>query len=235
MSMSEKRRLLLRGLEKGFLVAGLLGVGFYGAILLHGRLSQAAATVEFDRLLSEKGPAADHPSPAQAGPLALFADRRLLPPSPDDDPIPDKSDWSRERIRAFRSVPDTSKAIARLQVPDIGLSVMVFEGTDRWTLNRGAGHIPGTAFPGELGNVGIAGHRDGFFRSLRDIKPGQRIVLTTLHGTINYRVGDVSIVGPKDSQVLSSRLSPRLTLVTCYPFYYMGPSPKRFIVTALPS
>jgi sortase A len=109
---------------------------------------------------------------------------------------------------------------------------MVLEGVDPGTLRVAAGHIPGTAFPGFDGNVGIAAHRDTFFRPLSKIQTNDRIEVTTLNKTLAYRVLSTKIVNPDDNEVLRSTGSDTLTLVTCYPFYYIGPAPKRFIVTA---
>jgi sortase A len=99
-------------------------------------------------------------------------------------------------------------------------------------LNRGVGRIPGTSFPGHDGNIGIAGHRDGFFRTLKDIRTGDSIELVTVSGTDIYIVDRIRITGPADVSVLLPRPKPSLTLVTCYPFYFVGPAPNRYIVEA---
>ena len=100
------------------------------------------------------------------------------------------------------------------------------------TLNRGVGRIAGTANPGESGNIGIAGHRDGFFRGLKDVGPGDKIEMVTQSRVETYVVDHVVIVDPSDVSVLEPRPQPSLTLVTCYPFYYLGSAPKRYIVQA---
>jgi sortase A len=110
--------------------------------------------------------------------------------------------------------------------------MMVLEGTGTKTLRVAAGHIPGTALPGVAGNVGIAAHRDTFFRPLRQVRPKDTIVLTTSYGTFRYIVDAVEIVSPTDVQVLHRTFHPELTLVTCYPFFYVGFAPKRFVVHA---
>jgi sortase A len=112
------------------------------------------------------------------------------------------------------------------------MNVMVLEGTDRWTLNRAAGHIEGTALPGQTGNVGISAHRDGFFRSLGRISQGDEISLVTLERIYTYQVESTQIVNPSETQVLEQCAKPILTLVTCYPFYFVGEAPQRFIVQA---
>jgi len=109
---------------------------------------------------------------------------------------------------------------------------MVVDGDSSGDLSLGPGHIPGTALPGRSGNIGIAGHRDSVFRPLRSIRKGQIITLTTPHGKDEYRVVCTSIVSPKDTSVLRPSTRDSLTLVTCYPFDFIGPAPKRFIVRA---
>lgn len=126
----------------------------------------------------------------------------------------------------------TGGLIGRLEIPRLGLSVMVIEGTSRTTLRRAAGHIPRTALPGQTGNVGISGHRDTFFRPLRNIRQNDIITLTTSLGEYRYRVVSTSVVGPHDVAVLDPSANEILTLVTCYPFYFVGSAPDRFIVRA---
>jgi len=122
--------------------------------------------------------------------------------------------------------------IGRMQVERLGVSVVVMEGTSNKTLRRAVGHIAGTALPGEPGNMGIAGHRDTFFRPLRNIQTDDIITLTTLGGAYRYRVVFAKVVSPDNVAVLNSDGSEILTLVTCYPFYYVGSAPGRFIVRA---
>jgi len=113
----------------------------------------------------------------------------------------------------------------RLEIPRLNMSVMVMEGDKEKTLRLGAGHIPGTP-------LAIAGHRDSFFRPLKDIKLNDRIRLTTPTGVTEYRVVSTKIVGPRDTHVLQKNSSELMTLITCYPFHYIGRAPKRFIVEA---
>jgi len=126
----------------------------------------------------------------------------------------------------------TQGLIGRIEIPSLGLSAMVIEGTSRTNLRRAVGHISGTALPGQPGNVGISGHRDTFFRPLRNIQKNDIITLTTLFGEFRYRVISTRVVSPSSVAVLDPGASESLTLVTCYPFYFVGPSPKRFIVRA---
>jgi sortase A len=122
--------------------------------------------------------------------------------------------------------------VGRLEIPRLNISVMVLEGIQSRTLRLGAGHIPGTSYPGIAGNIGIAAHRDTFFRPLSSVKENDVIKFSTPNKTTEYRVVSTSIVSPDDVEVLRSQGKDKLTLVTCYPFYYIGPAPKRFIVTA---
>jgi sortase A len=122
--------------------------------------------------------------------------------------------------------------IGRLEVPRLGMSAMVREGDDAATLRHAVGHIPQTALPGESGNAGLAGHRDTFFRGLKSVRIGDRLIATTPRGTAEYVVQRISIVDPDDVSVLNPTSGPTLTLVTCYPFYYIGAAPRRFIVHA---
>lgn len=122
--------------------------------------------------------------------------------------------------------------LGRLEIPRLGLSTIVVEGVGTSDLRLAVGHIPGTAFPGERGNVGIAGHRDTHFRALAGIQQDDLITLTTSVGDYNYRVVSSLIVSPNAVEVLDPTGDDVLTLVTCYPFYYVGPAPNRFIVRA---
>jgi sortase A len=133
----------------------------------------------------------------------------------------------RSTVRVAEGAP-----IGRLDIPRIGVSVVVLEGTDARTLRLGAGHIPGTALPGQSGNVAIAGHRDTYFRGLRKISQRDEVMLTTLDGAYAYSVDSAKIVDPDDVGVLKDTGQPTLTLVTCYPFIYVGSAPKRFVVQA---
>ena len=122
--------------------------------------------------------------------------------------------------------------VGRLRIPRLGISVMVGEGTDERTLARAVGHVPGSAFPGEAGNIGLAGHRDTYFKKLARIRSGDHIRLTTADGDFEYRVFRTGVVSPHSTDVLRSAGEPLLTLVTCYPFHAIGPAPDRFVVQA---
>jgi sortase A len=152
-----------------------------------------------------------------------------------DAASPDQSLWSPKRVRAWRETQSrTAPApLALLRIPRLGLEVAVLEGTDDWTLNRAVGHIVDTARPGTPGNSGIAGHRDGFFRGLEDIRTGDGIEIETVGTVERYRVERTWIVDPEDVSVLDPTAVPSITLVTCYPFYFVGSAPQRFIVRAV--
>jgi sortase A len=122
--------------------------------------------------------------------------------------------------------------IGRIEIPRLGVSVVVVEGIDTPVLRRAVGHIPGTAMPGQIGNVGIAAHRDTYFRPLRKIRRGDIVTLTTLRGDYRYSVVSTKIVKPEDVTVLDPDGNQILTLVTCYPFFFVGSAPNRFIVRA---
>ncbi|MFN0103775.1 MAG: class D sortase [Bryobacteraceae bacterium] len=137
----------------------------------------------------------------------------------------------RRAAPADTSIPATGM-IGRIEIARLGLSVMVMEGTSGWTLARAVGHISGTAMPGQPGNAGFAGHRDTFFRPLANVRRDDRITLTTLRGEYRYRVVSTRVVSPEEVSVLAPSASEILTLVTCYPFYFVGAAPERFIVRA---
>jgi sortase A len=141
--------------------------------------------------------------------------------------------WSPQRIKAHTVTLDKPiETLAILRIPRINLEVPMLNGTDEFTLNRGVGRITGTSLPGQQGNIGIAGHRDGFFRGLKDLATGDAIELVTTSGTDVYVVDRIQITNPGDVSVLHARANPSLTLVTCYPFYFVGPAPSRYVVEA---
>lgn len=131
-----------------------------------------------------------------------------------------------------REEPAASGVIGRLSIPAARIDAIISEGVDDRTLRRAIGHIPNTALPGEPGNVALAGHRDTFFRGLGEIKLDDPIQLVTPFGTHEYVVEELRIVEPTETQVLAAGPSPTLTLVTCYPFDFIGAAPQRYIVRA---
>ena len=155
-----------------------------------------------------------------------FEDRQLdailssAPPAESSAPVP------------RRAEPPNGSTIGRIEIPRLGVSAVIRAGSDARTLRLAVGYIPGTSLPGERGNFGLAGHRDTFFRKLRDINPDDEIRVTTRDGVFHYYVQRTNIVQPKDVWVLNPTSYPALTLVTCYPFNYIGSAPQRFIVRA---
>ena len=147
---------------------------------------------------------------------------------------PDFHLWSEQRVAAYHASLGSPSPLPLgvLKIPAIDLEVPVLQGTDDLTLNRAVGHIEGTATVGSLGNIGIAGHRDGFFRGLKDIQRGEAIELISQNRSDRYVVDEILIVSPEETSVLSDRPLPSLTLVTCYPFYFVGSAPLRYIVHA---
>ncbi len=146
----------------------------------------------------------------------------------------EQEDWSPDRIAKYaQSVErDAGDTLAVLRIPATGIEVAVFDTTGTVALNRGAGLVEGSSPPDANGNIAIAGHRDGFFRGLKDIEIGDDIELKTLLGTRHFRVTEVDIVDPLDVSVLDPTDHATVTLITCYPFYYVGHAPERFIVRA---
>ncbi len=142
--------------------------------------------------------------------------------------------WSEGRKSEYeRSLSgDAGTTLAILRISSTGMEVPVFDSLSDTALNRGAGHVGGTALPGRNGNIAIAGHRDGFFRSLKDLEVGAEIEVTTLRGSRTFHVSELRIVDPLDVSVLDPTEETMLTLITCYPFYFVGPAPERYIVRA---
>ena len=136
------------------------------------------------------------------------------------------------RPAAPRPRPADGTALGRLEIPRLNVSAIVRAGSDSRTLRLAVGHIGGTSLPGEPGNIGLAAHRDTFFRRLGEIRPDDLVRLVTAEGTYVYRVEDTQVVEPHDTWVLNPTDEPALTLVTCYPFRYVGSAPRRFIVRA---
>ena len=161
---------------------------------------------------------------------------RSLPPQPSPLKVtmtlPGEDEKGSATTRVQRSAMKPGTVIGTLTVPRLRLSTPVLEGSDDGTLRSGAGHIEDTPFPGEAGNVGIAGHRDTVFRPLRHIQVGDPLELKTADRLFKYKISKTIIVGPDDVYVLDPTEKPTLTLVTCYPFDFIGHAPKRFIVQA---
>ena len=197
-----------RVLERSLVAAGLLLIGVYVVARVTGEVSKRRDVAAFDATRT-------------AAPLLAA-------------PAINTSLWSENRIRAYRESEGAVAPLplAILSMPRLGIEVPVHEGTDELTLNRAVGLIEGTASPGQTGNVGIAGHRDGFFRALKDVRLGDGLDLRLLDRTERYVVSSIEIVAPEDVRVLAPTVEPSVTLVTCYPFYFVGSAPKRYVVHA---
>jgi sortase A len=146
--------------------------------------------------------------------------------------VEERSNAEQNSAAPIRAPAKEGDILGRIQIPRLGMMVAILEGTTSRTLRRGVGHIGGTALPGDAGNIGIAGHRDTYFRGLKDIQASDEILVQTATGLFHYQVDWVRIVAPEDTGVLAPSRDSALTLVTCYPFYFIGSAPKRFIVHA---
>jgi sortase A len=151
-----------------------------------------------------------------------------------NSPLPDQSLWAPGRIEAWQQsqVAAPANVMAVLEVPEVGLKVPVYAGASDLNMDRGAGHIKGTTRPDGEGNIGIAGHRDGYFRALKDVEVGDSLTLLTSSGQQRYLIDEILIVDPLDVEVLDASDVTSVTLVTCYPFYFVGHAPQRYIVKA---
>lgn len=203
----------LKHLERVLFVAGIVLVGFAIVTYGTGRLYSHFAVARFHDVLAQTVSGSDA--------------------SRTDKPV-DVSLWAPKRIEAYKASlsEQFGDPLALLKVDKIHLEVPVFEGTDDRVLNRGTGRIIGTARIGESGNIGIAGHRDGFFRGLKDVYVGDSVELETTSGTQTYVIDWIKVVDESDVSVLRQEPASALTLVTCYPFYFVGSAPQRYIVHA---
>jgi sortase A len=199
----------MRFVSRALMMTGFLLLAFWALARAHSEIGSAQAIAEF--------------SNSTAG------------PGPQTGTDVDTSLWSPQRIASFKGalgVP-SDPPLAVISIPRVGVEAPLYKGTDEITLNRGLGWIPGTAAPGTAGNTGIAAHRDGFFRALKDIAVNDVIEVKTHDGVQTFHVQECSIVAKTAVGVLAPAKEPMLTLVTCYPFYYVGPAPQRFIVRAV--
>jgi len=207
----------LQVLQYLLLVAGVILLAIFSLVWIHRSVSSRLALRAFDQA-RKFGSNSESSSTTR-----LQGDENA-----------DFSLWSEQRIGHYKEslLVEKRLPLASLSINKLRLRVPVFEGTDDLVLNRGVGWITGTAKPGEAGNIGIAGHRDGFFRGLKDIVVGDTVELMTLTEQDIYVVDQIEIVSPESIEVLRPRRLPSLTLVTCYPFYFIGNAPQRFIVHA---
>lgn len=203
-----RKRPVLRWARWLLLALGVVLLGYVGYTFLDAELFQAYENWRLNQAVEKSSR-----SSAVAQPQALPASS-----SPSDE--------------AHRTPVVPGSVLGRIEISRIGISVIIVEGIGRRSLQRAVGHIPGTALPGEQGNVAISAHRDTFFRPLKDIRQDDEVTLTTPNGSYRYRVDSTKVVATEDTEVLNDSGESVLTLVTCYPFYYVGPAPKRFVVRA---
>ena len=204
----------LRRAELVMLVAGIALIGFAGFVHLGGRIYSRGAIANF-----------------RSNSQAAASDKQ---PTGQEIKTVDFSLWSPARIEHYKAslLAHLDRPLAVLRMDKIHLEVPVFEGTDDVVLDRGVGWIQGTARIGETGNIGIAGHRDGFFRGLKDVVMGDVIEIETPAGKETYTIDSIKLVAKNDVSVLKNDSVPSLTLVTCFPFYFVGSAPQRYIVHA---
>jgi sortase A len=205
-------------LDRALLIVGVALLAIYAGIRVDGFVHSRARLRAFEERKEEQ-----RVNRTESGKKQLVSNRPV-----------DFSLWDSKRIDEYKQslLADLEAPVAILRIPKIGLEVPVLDGTDDVSLNRGVGRIAGTAHEVESGNMGIAGHRDGFFRGLKDIMRGDVVELETIDARASYVVDELEIVDPSDTAVLRPRSKPAVTLVTCYPFYFTGSAPNRFIVHA---
>jgi len=212
----KNRKTPLRILESGFLTTGLVLLTLFFLARGWGDYQSQSDIHAFEQAVA-----------SESAPVVLIADIE------NDQPTePDYSLWSNKRIDDYHASNAQRKdaPLAILSIARLDLKVPVYNGTDETNLNRGAGRIKGTAKIGSAGNLGIAAHRDGFFRVLKDVEIGDSIDMLTQQGKTEFVVSSITIVDPTDVSVLAPTEDSTITLVTCYPFYFVGHAPKRYIV-----
>jgi len=207
---------MLRALEVLLLTIGLTCIGWYATAYTASIREQAALSEELDRIVSSRAAAATSTTPASATTTATSATTAAT-----------------GATKSPQAAGVSRGLVGRIEVPRIKMSAVAREGVDMRTLRVAVGHVPGTALPGEPGNAGFAAHRDTFFRPLKSVREGDDIVVTTPRGVYRYEVTGTRIVEPHDVSVLDPTSDAILTLVTCYPFEYIGNAPQRFIVRAV--
>ena len=222
-SLSRKGTLLL-WVERLLLAVGLLCLGLVAFAVIDARWFAYQQGRRLDRALQARASAAGRES-RMAG-----RDQAARQGAPASDT--DRLDTFRLGGKAAPPPAAEGAVLGRIEIPRVGVSALVLEGVTGSTLRRGVGHISGTPLPRLPGNIGLAGHRDTVFRGLKDIRKGDPVTLDTLDGTYRYVVDWAQVVDPDDIGVLAVSNRAELTLVTCYPFYYVGSAPERFVVRA---
>lgn len=224
---SRRKRRWLHWFEGLLLSAGLVCFCWFGYNWLASQTDQIWSNYKLDaELAGEK--------PTIGGFLGHIVSGQRKEAQEAARPISSEPDKATEpqRLPRARVHVATGENIGRVEIPRLNISAIVRQGVSDKVLSRAVGHVPYTALPGETGNVGLAAHRDTHFRNLRDVKKGDRIRMVTPAGTLEYEVKSLRVVTPSDVEVLDPTPEPSLTLVTCYPFNFIGHAPKRFIVHA---
>ncbi|MEP4485072.1 MAG: class D sortase [Halioglobus sp.] len=211
---------LIRAVEYMSYIAGVVLSVFFVVQLAQGEVERQGDIEQFEQMAS-----LDFSEPA-----VQEVDTGLS----DEVGQPDMTLWAPGRIADYEASlqAELPPVLGVLQVDSVGLKVPVYSTDTDLTMDRGAGVIDGMAYPHELGNIGIAGHRDGYFRVLKDVKVGDKIELQTLKGPKQFIINNVQIVEISDTHLLQDTEEQTVTLVTCYPFYFVGHAPQRYIVTA---
>jgi len=202
-SFALRGRIFLRWSHWFLFIAGAIALSWVALTVLHARLYQQAAGSALDIQIQAE----------QIRAAQIQADSTLPATLP-------------------RAIAKEGDVLGRIEIPRLGMAVAILEGTSAPTLRLGVGHILGTALPGDPGNIGIAGHRDTYFRALKDVRDSDEISIQTATGLSRYQVDRIQIVAPGETAVLAPSAAPGITLVTCYPFYLIGAAPQRFVVHA---
>ena len=210
--------------------AGVLLTGFFAVQLAQGEVDRQQGIAQFEQSASKF-------AMIDSAPLSLdpahFEDSQASV-SFESAGDPDTTLWAPGRVADYQASlsSDLPPILGVLSIPSVGLNVPVYNTDSELTMDRGSGIIDGMAYPHEPGNIGISGHRDGYFRVLKDIQVGDAIVLETLEGPKRFTIDAFQVVDIENTTLLQDTREQTVTLVTCYPFYFVGHAPQRFIVTA---
>jgi LPXTG-site transpeptidase (sortase) family protein len=216
------RKLSFLAFRSGELLSYLAGIaltGFFVVQLAQGEVQRQDGIAEFEQMAQASAPATD----------AIEVTQDF-----ENTGEPDTSLWAPGRLADYQASlkADLPPVLGVLEVPSVGLKVPIYSTNTDLVMDRGAGIIDGMAYPHEPGNIGISGHRDGYFRVLKDVQVGDVIVLQSLEGEKRFKIKATKVVAIADTTLLRDTDDQTVTLVTCYPFYFVGHAPKRFIVTA---
>lgn len=225
--------------------AGVVFTGFFAVQLAQGEVERRSTIAVFEQQMQLASVAVDSAAVDSAAvDMPAVKEGALSPeqatvtaaasPGFSVDEEPDTSLWAPGRIADYQKSLSAKlpPVLGVLEVPAVELKVPVYQTASELVMDRAAGVIDGMAYPHEGGNIGISGHRDGYFRVLKDVKVGDQIVLQTLEGEKRFTIDATTVVDKTDTHLLKDTREQTVTLVTCYPFYFVGHAPQRFIVTA---